>query len=289
MTTKKKKNSSNNTSTTQLQLQSELTNGIAEIAEVTVTIPLSDVTKNIHSRMFIQTQLSLPELQNMKQLGDIFKANAYYYNSRYVRNVWFVKKTKVSVSPTEKSMTLTLVPFNDTYESEANTLKGLTETKTKTSSNTNNTTKDTSLEKVLSGDDQTFLEETVKKAIGSKTGKEAQAKAIYKHYQDNHVYKYYSCMTSNSFKTLWNKNGHNCGDGARTLSYMFKCIGLEPYIMNGHNHFWIQVEIEGQTYYCDQAGAEGSHNHRNMSTSTGDGTVWGGASGGTRHDWNYGC
>jgi hypothetical protein len=183
-------------------------------------------------------------------------------------------------------MTLTLVPFNDSYESEANTLKGLTETKSKTSSSS---TKDTSLEKVLSGSDQTFLEETVKKAIGSKTGKEAQAKAIYKHYQDNHVYKYYPCMTSNSFKTLWNKNGHNCGDGARTLSYMFKCIGLDPYIMNGHNHFWIQVEIEGQTYYCDQAGSEGSHNHRHMGTSTGDDVVWGGASGGTRHDWNYGC
>jgi hypothetical protein len=281
---------------TKLQLTNELTKGLTDLAEVTITIPLSSVTKNIHTRMFIQTKLSLPELQNMKQLGEIFMANSYYYNDKYVKNVWFVKKTKISVSPTEKSMTLTLSPFNDSYEQEANSLKSLTEQKSKGKSNTTtSTTSDVSLSKVLSGAEQTYLEEIVKKAIGTKTDKEAQAKAIYKYYQDNHVYSLYCCMTSSSFKTLWNKREHNCGDGARTLAYMFKCIGLEPKIMNGHNHFWIQVEINGKTYYCDQAGAGGSHNRdktgksRIMSTSTGDHTVFGGATGGSSYSWNYGC
>ena len=110
---------------TELKLQQELTKGIAEVAEVTLTVPLSKITKKIHPRMFIKTKLSLPKLQNMKQLGQIFKANAYYYNSQYVKNVWFVKKTKISVTPTDASMTLTLSPFNDSYEAEANTLAGL--------------------------------------------------------------------------------------------------------------------------------------------------------------------
>ena len=52
---------------TKLQLTKELTKGLTDLAEVTITIPLSSVTKNIHTRMFIQTKLSLPELQNMKQ------------------------------------------------------------------------------------------------------------------------------------------------------------------------------------------------------------------------------
>ena len=276
---------------TKLELTSELTKGIADIAEVTITIPLSKITKKLHTRMFIQTKLSLPELQNMKELGQIFKANAYYYNDKYVKNVWFIKKTKITVSPTEKSMTLTLLPFNDSYESEAKNLANLTEQKTKNKSTTSNknTTSNVTLNKVLSGSDQDYLEQIVKKAIGTKTDKEAQAKAIYKYYQNSHVYGYYCCMTSSSFKTLWNKKSHNCGDGARTLAYMFKCIGLEPYIMNGHYHFWIQVEINGKTYYCDQAGQTGAHNTRNMSTSTGDGTVYGGATGGSRYAWNYGC
>ena len=124
---------------TELKLQQELTKGIAEVAEVTLTVPLSKITKKIHPRMFIKTKLSLPQLQNMKQLGQIFKANAYYYNSQYVKNVWFVKKTKISVTPTDASMTLTLSPFNDSYEAEANTLAGLTEQKNKTKSTTNNT------------------------------------------------------------------------------------------------------------------------------------------------------
>jgi hypothetical protein len=69
---------------------------------------------------------------------------------------------------------------------------------------------------------------------------------------------------------------------------MFKCIGLHPMILNGHSHYWIQVEIDGKTYYCDQAGSEGSHNmctngkSRIMSTcSTCHCTVFGGATGGT--------
>ena len=275
---------------TRLQLTNELTQGIKDIAEVTITIPLSNVTKNIHSRMFIQTNLSLPELQNMKQLGQIFQANAYYFNDKYVKNVWFVKKVKVTVSPTEESMTLTLLPFNDSYESEAQTLASLTEQKSNTQTNkTSNSTSEVTLNKVLSGSEQDYLEQIVKKAIGTKTDKVAQAKAIHEYYRTNHVYAYYECMTKSSFKALWNDNSHNCGDGARTLAYMFKCIGLEPYIMNGHNHFWISVEIDGKTYYCDQCGAVGSHGTRHLGTSTGDSTVWGGASGGTRHDWNYGC
>ena len=259
---KKKKNTSkSNTTVTQAQLRQELTKGIADIAEVTLTIPLSNVTKNLHTRMFIQTQLSLPELQNMKQLGQIFKANAYYYNNKYVKNVWFIKKTRVSVSPTEKSMTLTLVPFNDSYESEANTLSGLSEQKNKTkSSGSSSSVSDVKLQKVAKGADQTFLEEIVKKAIGSKTDLLAQAKACYKYYQDHHVYKYDSTTVEDDykrgFKSLWNQTGQSCGPGAATLFYMFKCIGLHPMIMNGHVHYWIQVEIDGKTYYCDQAEAE---------------------------------
>lgn len=282
---KSKKSNNSNSESTRLKLISELTNGITDLAEVTITIPLSNVTKKLHSRMFIQTKLSLPELENMKQLGQIFKANAYYYNNRYVKNVWFISKTKVSVSPTGESMTLTLLPFNDSYESEANTLSGLTESKNKTTSSNKDTTSNVN----LSGD--SFLQDIVKKAIGTKTDKVAMAKACYKYYQDNHVYELVStdviAQYNRGFKSLWNQYKHSCGPGAATLYYMFECIGLDPKIMNGHNHYWIQVEIDGKTYYCDQAGAEGTHNidstggRRVMSTSTGDHTVWHGATGGT--------
>ena len=292
-TKKKKKQSSNNTSSVQAQLTSELTNGLTDLAEVTITIPLNKVTKKIHTRMFIKTKLSLPELQNMKQLGQIFKANAYFYNTKYVKNVWFVKKTKISCYPSDESMTLTLTPFNDSFEAEANTLNGLAEQKSKTkSSSSSSSVSDVKLEKVAKGADQTFLEETVKKAIGSKTDKLQQAKACYKYYQDHHVYKYNSTTVEDDykrgFKSLWNQTGQSCGPGAACLYYMFNAIGLDPKIMNGHNHYWIQVEIDGKTYYCDQAGGEGTHNmctngkSRIMSTcSTCHCTVFGGATGGT--------
>ena len=286
----KKKNKSSNSALSQLQLTNELTKGITDLAEVTITVPLSKVTKNLHTRMFIQTKLSLPELQNMKELGQIFMTNAYYYNDKYVRNVWFIKKTKVSVSPTEKSMTLTLLPFNDTYESEANTLSGLTEKKSSSNSSSGSSNNNTTSNVNLKGD--SFLQDIVKKAIGTKTDKLAMAKACYKYYQDNHVYRYKNTDVNadynRGFKSLWNQEGQSCGPGAATLYYMFTCIGLSPKIMYGHGHYWIQVEIDGKTYYCDQAGDEGTHNmctngkRRIMSTcSSCHCTVFGGATGGS--------
>ncbi len=288
---KKKKQSSNNTGSTQAQLRSELTNGLTDLAEVTITIPLNKVTKKLHTRMFIKTKLSLPQLQNMKQLGQIFKANAYFYNNQYVKNIWFVKKTKISVSPKEESMTLTLTPFNDSFEAEANTLKQLTEQKNKTSSTSSSSTPTRTSDVKLSTKDP-FLEDIVKKAIGTKTDKLAMAKACYKYYQDHHVYKWDSTAVEDDykrgFKSLWNQRGQSCGPGAACLYYMFNAIGLNPKIMNGHDHYWIQVEIDGKTYYCDQAGGDGTHNmctngkSRIMSTcSTCHCTVFGGATGGT--------
>ena len=276
---KSKKSNKSNSTTAQLNLISELTNGITDLAEVTITIPLSNVTKKLHARMFIQTKLSLPELQNMKKLGQIFKTNAYFYNDKYVKNVWFIKKTKVTVTPTDKSMTLTLLPFNDSYESEASTLAGLTE----------NNTQESTATVQIKGD--SFLQDIVKKAIGTKTDIEDMAIACYKYYQNHHVYELTStdvvAQYNRGFKSLWNQYKQSCGPGAATLYYMFKAIGLDPKIMNGHYHYWIQVEINGKTYYCDQAGAEGTHNvdktgsNRVMSTSTGDHTVYGGATGGS--------
>ena len=267
---------------TELKLKQELTKGIADVAEVTLTVPLSKVTKKIHPRMFIKTKLSLPQLQNMKQLGQIFKANAYYYDSEYVKNVWFVKKTKISVSPTDASMTITLSPFNDSYEAEANTLAGLTEQKNKTKSTTTNNTNTVSNVKVCEND--AFLKDIVQKAIGTKTDPVDMAYALYDYYNNNHVYSYDSTSVEDDyargFKSLWEQHGQSCGPGAACLYYMFKCVGLSPKIMNGHNHYWIMMEINGKTYYCDHAGAEGAQNSRRIGTSTGNDTVWEGANDG---------
>ena len=267
---------------TELKLKQELTKGIADVAEVTLTVPLSKVTKKIHPRMFIKTKLSLPQLQNMKQLGQIFKANAYYYDSEYVKNVWFVKKTKISVSPTDASMTITLSPFNDSYEAEANTLAGLTEQKNKTKSTTTNNTNTVSNVKVCEND--AFLKDIVQKAIGTKTDPVDMAYALYDYYNNNHVYSYDSTSVEDDyargFRSLWEQHGQSCGPGAACLYYMFKCVGLSPKIMNGHNHYWIMMEINGKTYYCDHAGAPGAQNSRRIGTSTGNDTVWEGANDG---------
>ena len=71
-----------------------------------------------------------------------------------------MKKTKITVSTTEKSMTLTLLPFNDSYESEASTLSGLKEQKSKTGKSSKSSS-NAKLKNVLSGADQKYLEKIV--------------------------------------------------------------------------------------------------------------------------------
>lgn len=268
------------------EARTNIAESIRDVVSIEITIPLSSVTKKISVRQFIKTNLTLPTLVNMKELGKIFKFTSGAYNSYYVQNKWYVQKTKISVKDGEETMTLTLSPFIDSIDSEKSLLAGMKQSKT-----TKTKSKSSSTDSVkITGDK--FLQDIVRKAIGSKTDKKAMAIACYKYYQDHHVYEKTSTdvieQYNRGFKSLWNQYRHSCGPGAATLYYMFKALGLHPKIWNGHYHFWVSVDIDGKTYYCDQAGSEGTHNmctngkRRNMTTCDNcHCTVFGGAQGGT--------
>lgn len=268
------------------EAKTDIAESIRDVVSIEITIPLSSVTRKISVRQFIKTNLTLPTLVNMKELGKIFKFTSGAYNSYYVQNKWYVQKTKISVKNGEETMTLTLSPFIDSIDSEKSLLAGMKQSKTKKTKSKSSSTDSVK----ITGD--AFLQDIVRKAIGSKTDKKAMAIACYKYYQDHHVYQLVSTTVENDvargFKSLWNQYRQSCGPGAATLYYMFKAIGLHPKIWNGHGHYWVSVDIDGKTYYCDQAGDPGTHNlctngkRRNMTTCAScHCTVWGGAQGGT--------
>ena len=286
--TKKKKKSkkSKGSSSADNDAKTTIAESIHDIISLDITIPLSEVTKNITVRRFISTNLTLPTLVNMNELGEIFQYVSGDYHSYYVKNDWWIQKTKINVKGGEETMTLTLSPFIDDISSEKSLLAGMTQTKSSKKTKSTGTTSNVKIK----GD--AFLQDIVRKAIGSKTDQKSMALACYKYYQDKHVYVKVGTDVhadlAKGFKTLWNTYKHSCGPGAATLYYMFRAIGLSPKIWNGHNHYWISVDIDGKTYYCDQAGSEGTHNictngkRRRMTTcSNCHCTVFGGAQGGS--------
>ena len=277
------------------QAREEMANSLINMLDFTITIPLTEHTKLIHTNSFIKLN---QELVNANSLYDMYKAMGKTIASRntdFRKGYWYVAETEVSYKYNTMKLKLLALPSVPKYDkNDMSADKSSTSTGKTVGKATNTSSSNFKLKKIkgLSSSEQSFLEDIVKKAIGTANTDLTRAKNCYKYYQDNHVYTCTStdviAQYNRGFKSLWKQYRQSCGPGAATLYYMFKCIGLSPKIMNGHNHYWIQVDIDGKTYYCDQAGSEGSHNmctngkRRIMSTSkTSHCTVWKGATGGS--------
>ena len=308
-----------------LQARDKMVDSIRDLHNLKITLPLGNPNlKLVHTNQFLFTELpeEVFELANLEAISKALNSSYSRYGE-YVLNRWYIEKRKIVNDGKKATMELELNPFASTLMKFRDNKRGFEKAytdafKTNTAPSTNNnnsnnnsannneknkTVKSVSTIKLYnvkgqSKKDNAFLKEIVIKALKEKGNPKtpvAQAKALYKYYQKNHVYKRYCCMSSGGFEKLWKEKGQNCGTGARTLCLMFKCLNLDCTILHGHNHFWVRLKIDGKYYYCDQAGASGSHNvdktgkSRVLSSSTGDHTVWGGATGGSVRGWNYVC
>ena len=267
------------------ETKEKITDSLQSSLQLKVSIPLSEETKKLHCREFVKTKLSVPTLQKLAKLGAKYDPDAL---NDYAENVWYISKLDVKVSNSKEEMQLTLSPYSDSISREVQDLASFTEQKSSSNKNKNKTTSSSTInDNELKGDD--FLKGIVKKAIGSKKDILSQAKACHEYFKKNHVYNYYYDFKrgGQNFKKTWNTRGLNCGDGAFAIGEMLHCIGLKPEMRLGHNHYWIVVDIDGKTYYCDQSGAEGAHNTRVLSASSGNNSVWGGQgnTGSVRKTW----
>ena len=116
-----------------------------------------------------------------------------------------------------------------------------------------------------------------------------QAYVLHEECVKSHVWVEYNDMPkmcSKGFKGCYNAYEHNCGDGAATLKCMFECIGIHTDIFLGHGHYWCRLNINGDFYYCDQAGGTRQHNTRRLGKKGNDKNVWHGIGDGSIHN-NY--
>lgn len=284
----------------------EIVKSIRDLISLKITLPLGNPNlKLVHTNQFLFTELpnDVFELANMETISTAMNS-IYSRFGGYQVNRWYIEGVTITNNGGNATMDLDLNPYATDLEKYKENLQGLdqayvdaskqgvTTSATKTTNEVASTSIKFSKVSGQSASDQAYIESVVTTALknaGNPKDDLKRAKAIHEHYKKNHVYKRYCCMSSGGFKSLWNEKSQNCGTGARTLCLMFKSIGLDCTIFNGHNHFWVRLTINGKYYYCDQSGSSGSSTTRVLGAGGGNGNVWKGTSGGSNRGWNYVC
>lgn len=296
---------------------------VRDLTKLTIKLPLGNPSlKYVHTNQWLFTDL--PKEFYLTNLAPLMNALNGTYNrfSGFQENRWYIEGVTINNDGTSATIELNVNPMASSLSTytEANN-KSKEDYVSAVNNNTNNVTtkektskKSTTLnEKGLpklynvkkttgstkwSKSDQEYIIKVVAAALkkaGYPQNPVKQAYWVHDYYRINHVYHGYPCMkkykeNGYSFQRVWNIKGHNCGDGAVTIKAMFQCLGLKPVIMNGHNHFWVRVNINGTNYYCDQAGIGGTPNsmggnrYRHMGSKGSDSNVWKGVSGNIR-EW----
>ena len=114
----------------------------------------------------------------------------------------------------------------------------------------------------------------VKQACKGKKGAKEKAEAIYQAMVNHLVYAYYACSkfphTNEGADQAWQAGAVNCADSAAIGRVAYTAAGLKARCVHGPNHFWCEVNIDGQWIASDVTGAEGAHCVRGL------GQVWDG-------------
>ena len=267
----------------------EMANSLINMLDFTITIPLTEDTKNIHTNSFIRLNQDLVTADNLFDIYSAMGKTTASRNVNFRKNYWYVEETEVSYKNKTMKLKLLALPSvpkydkNDMNNNSSSTNKTVNKTSTNNKSNNNSFTGNVKLR----GDK--YCQEIVKKAIGTANNQLTMAKKCDDYFKKNHVYtKYYNFNYGKNFKKTWNHNALNCGDGAVCLCNMFYTIGLEPKMLLSPDtkHYFVKVKIDGKWYYCDQSGSEKAHTNRRLSTSHAHSvSVWNGYSTGSEKSW----
>ena len=285
----------------------KVVDSVRDLYTAKITLPLGNPNlKLVHTNQFLFTELptNVFELTNLKVIAKALNSTYSRY-SGYTINRWYIENSTITNDGKTAKMELDVNPFasniikyqddlknfENSYNDAVNAKKQAEESKNKNKKKIKSVKTEPELKNVkgFSKKDQAYIKKVVTAAFKARNYPKSeltQVFAIYDYYRDHHVYSRYECMKymkKYGFEGCWKIKKHNCGDGAATMQAMFRCAGITADIFNGHYHFLIRLTINGKYWYCDQSGAGGSHNKRELSTN-GAKSVWGGVAGGSKRN-----
>ena len=255
-----------------------MADSLINMLNFTITIPLDAMCKNIHTNSFIKLN---QELFKADYLWNIYKAMGKTSGSRWTefrKNYWYVAETEVNYSKQTMKLKLLALPSvppykaNDLDNKETKSSKKVTSGKTSSKKDTVSLKKPSWMKK----SDQNFIVDIVKKAIGTSTKTKTMANKCIVLFNKKHVYSlYYDFDHGKNFKSTWNDRSLNCGDGAVCMANLLYTLGLSPKMHLGsageigesYGHYWLEVNIDGKTYYVDHANCTGCGGRAKLRTS----------------------
>lgn len=115
------------------------------------------------------------------------------------------------------------------------------------------------------GGEAADINEIAKIACKGITDPLAKAKAIHEYLRQYIRYAYYECSKeewgkdpSKIWQAIKNQKAQtNCADTANLTSAVMRAAGLNAYVVHGPNHFWTEIDINGQKYVSDLVWSEG--------------------------------
>ena len=231
---------------------------LIDLTTFEVTLPLNEKTKNIHTNSFIYFE-PIPFSAKMDYIYELMGKTKSTRFVAYRKGFWYVKNVKITYSDSKQEMKLSLSPFPTLFEAQDMEAKNNTTTVTGKTNDKNKqeTTTDIVLKPPtwLGKSDRAWAEETVKKAIGTKTKPLAVAKAIYNYFKDHYSYEGYENLRHTSPKgsreSGFRRGSGNCADGANILETLFLTAGLNARIKHPYYHYIIKLKIDGNVYWCD--------------------------------------
>jgi len=282
-----------------VKAKDKIVDSVRDLNTAKITVPLGNPNlKLVHTNQMLFTELPVEafELANFEVISKALNSIYTRYGT-FVLNRWYVETVNITNDGKNPKMDIEVNPVPSTVLKFRDDVKSF-ETSyedTLSSNNSQGSTGETKVKSVpqtvklqnvkgFNKSDQEFIKKVVTKALKKRNNPYNPlpiAFAIYDYYRDHHVYSKYDCMKkirAHGFEGAWKLKDHNCGDGAATIVAMMRCANLDADIMHKPGHFYVRVEIDGKYYYCDQAGAGGHHNNRELGSAGNDKNVWRGIS-----------
>ena len=116
------------------------------------------------------------------------------------------------------------------------------------------------------GGEYASINQFVKAAIKGKKGARAKAEAIHNALKEKIRYSYYSCShyPHDPEACLKNAGQLNCADTSCLTRACFSAGGLNARVVHGPNHFWTEVQLDGQWVASDLTGCTGCPSRRGL-------------------------
>lgn len=252
-----------------LDAKEKITESIRDLYTAKITLPLGNPNlKLVHTNQFLFTELptGVFELDNFEEIAQAMNGRYSRY-SGYTLNRWYVEEVTITNDGSSATMELSLNPFASGFrkyrDDKESFQKAFTDAFSSKSSNNTNvpSVKNT---KTIDNNESKYINNIVKKIVGSETDNLKKAKLIHNHLLNYLSYVYYYDSHFSSAEKAYKHKKLNCADTSRVTASMFRSAGIPCYVVyisGSVGHYYTVLSYNNKLYSSDAVGSTRKFNY----------------------------